>query len=299
MIITVTPNPMVEHLFPVPGLRPGGAFRPEGGRTIATGRGLNVARALRDLGEKVVAVLPVGGRRGREIEELVEREGIPAHFLPVRGESRVGFTAYDAGVVTTVYGPISPLSDGDVETLVADVSRLLPARALVLAGHVSHPDLFPRLVALGVPVVLDFAQPSFHRCMKSGSVLLAKPNRRECLDLFAEDDPVAAAAALHAAGARWSVVTDGSAPAIVQNGSRVWRVTPPAVTAVHAVGSGDALCAGLLHARGRGPERAVAFAMACGAYNASRPEVANLDPAACEALADQVVLEPLSAWGGA
>ena len=294
MIVTVTPSPMVEHLFPVPGFYAGGAYRPASGLTVATGKALNVARALMDLGEEVCAVLPVGGRRGREIAELVEREGIPSRFLPIGSESRVGFSAYDRGAVTTVYGPGPQLSDGDVETIVSAVQRLLPARCIVLAGRVAHPDLYPRLCSLGAPVVLDFSHPSFERCLALGNVLLAKPNRGECLELFGEDDPIVSARRLAKHGARWVVVTDGSGAAIFRNGARTWRVVPPEVDVVHAVGCGDALCAGLLHARQRGPEAAIAFAMACGAHNASRPEVSRLDRAACEALAEKVVLERIS-----
>lgn len=294
MFITVTANPMVEHVFPVSDLHSGTRHRPDRAWTFATGKGLNVARALTDLGEDVVNVMAVAGRRGREIIERVEAEGMRTRVVPVRGENRAGATLFHGGEHTTIYGPGPEIRDGDVEALVATVRALLPARAIVLAGSVTHESLYTRLAALGAPLCLDFCHPSFDDCMRVGNVLVAKPNLRELGFLYGIDDAVAGAARLHEQGARWSVVTDGPGAAIFQSGNHVRRVEPPRVEAVHPIGCGDALLAGLLHALPRGPEQAVAFAMACGAHNASRPEIASLDPSACEGLARQVKITRLA-----
>jgi len=288
MIVTVTANPMVEHVFPVASLTPGRAHHPAEGWAYATGKGLNVARALSHLGEDVLAVVATGGARGREVVRRLEEEEIAVRAVGVSGETRTGFVLYDRGEVTTVYGPGPALTDEDVEAVVAAVTEVLPARLLVLAGSVNHPELYPRLSRLGVPLVLDFKHPCFRECLLGTEVLLAKPNRAESRFLLAEDDPVRAAALLTEAGAAWGVVTDGDGPAIFRTANMAWRATPPAVEAVHPVGCGDALCAGLIHTLDRDPADAVAFAMACGAHNASRPGIGHLDRAACERLAKTI-----------
>lgn len=293
MILTVTANPMVEHVFPVSGLQPGRPHHPAEGWAFATGKGLNVARALHHLGEEVQAVVATGGARGREVVRRLMEEGITVRAAPVTGETRVGFVLFDRGHTTTVYGPGPALTEEDVESVVCAVERCLPADLLVLAGSVSHAELYPRLSALGVPVVLDFKHPSFTECLHRADVLVAKPNRAESRFLLAEDDPVRAAALLTAAGARWGVVTDEDGPAIFRRLDQSWRVLPPSVRALHPVGCGDALCAGLIHTLDRDPADAVAFAMACGAHNASREGIGHLDASACEELARSVVLEPL------
>lgn len=294
MFITVTANPMVEHLFDVEDLGASNRHRPDKAWTFATGKGLNVARALHDLGEDVVAVMAVAGRRGREIVERVEAEGIRTRVVPVRGENRAGATLFHDGEHTTIYGPGPTIVDGDVEALVATVRSLLPARAVVIAGSVAHPTLYRRICTLGAPLALDFCHESFDECMKVGNVLVAKPNVRELGFMWDIDDPVVGAERLHDNGARWAVVTDGAGPAIFRSGDVVRRVEPLAVKPVHPIGCGDSLLAGLLHALPRGPDQAVAFAMACGAHNASRPEVARLDASACEALARDVKITRLS-----
>jgi fructose-1-phosphate kinase PfkB-like protein len=122
-------------------------------------------------------------------------------------------------------------------------------------------------------------------CLKAGKIFLAKPNLRECEASFSCQDGLSAAAELKANGARWAVVTDQDREAVFHLGKSVYRITPPQVDLVHSIGCGDALCAGLIHAMDRPPKDMVAFAMACGAHAASRPEIASLDKEACEDLA--------------
>lgn len=293
MIVTVTANPMVEHVFPVAGLSRGSAHHPQEGWAFATGKGLNVARALHHLGEEVLAVVATGGQRGQEVVRRLAAENIDVHEAAVSGETRVGFVLFDRGEVTTVYGPGPALTDEDVDIVVDAVTRALPARLLVLSGSVSHAELYPRLCALGVPVVLDFKHPCFKQCLSGANVVVAKPNRQESRFLLAEDDPVRASALLTGAGAQWGVVTDEDGPAVFRTAEAAWRVIPPRVETLHPVGCGDALCAGLIHTLDRDPADAVAFAMACGAHNAAREGIGHLDLAACETLAKTVRLERL------
>ncbi len=298
MIVTITVNAMVEHFFPVAGFTPGRAYRPSHVRTWATGKGLNVARALNDLGAEVVAVVAAGGRRGREIEERILKEGIPHRIVGVRGENRVGTTIYGPDHVTTVYQDNPPLSDSDTEAILATVRGLLPARCIVLAGSTPRPDLYRRICATGVPVVLDICGPTLVEALSIGNVLVAKPNAQECLATFGLEDPSLATRLLARKGARWAIVTDGAGAAIFRTGGREYLVQPPSVDVVHPVGCGDSLLAGLLFTSDRGPQKAMAFAVACGAHNASRPDVAHLDPAACERLSRQVEITPLGGSGG-
>jgi 1-phosphofructokinase family hexose kinase len=288
MILTVTANPMVEHLFRVPGFQQHQDFRPtRPAEVVATGKPINCARALRDLGHEVMCVAPVGGSTGREIEELLEAEELPHRLVNIRAESRRGFTVYDdRGQVTTVYGPAPMLRDAEVDAIVATVRSLLPARMLVLGGSSSRPELYARLVKLGVPVVLDTRGEALEQALAAGGdILLAKPNLRECRETFGSLDVERAVHELRIRGAHNAVVTDGANEAVFMLGSRLVRLQPPEVELVHTVGCGDALCAGWIHAHDRPDGKAAAFAMACGSYAASRPGVSRLSLPACEALA--------------
>lgn len=293
MFLTVTANPMVEHLFRVPHFESPGDWRPaERPRIFATGKPLNVGRALQHLGESVTNVVAAGGCAGREIEELLAREGAPVRLVALRRESRRGFAVYDErGQTTTVYGPAPRLEDNEVEALLAAVRALLPVRFVVVGGSSPRPDLYPRLCALGAPMVLDCRGPALIECLKDGEVALAKPNLRECQQTFGVREGLEAVRELHARGARAAVVTDEDREAWFLLGGRTFVARPPKVQLVHAIGCGDAVAAGLLHRLHRPGAEAVAFAMACGAHAASRPEVSALDPAECARLAREVSVE--------
>ena len=290
MILTLTLNPMLEHLSRVDGFEAGNPFRPSASFSrYATGKPLNVGRALSDLGEDVMNVVAVGRAAGREIDESLEEEGLAHRLVTLKRESRRGFSVYDEhGAVTTVYGPPPRINDAEAETIIATVRSLLPARFIVIGGSTSRPDIFVRICALGVPVVLDTRGEALMSCLNSGTVFLAKPNLRECQASFDCRDPLAAASELKACGARWAVVTDQEKEAVFYLGKSIYKVRPPKIELVHSIGSGDALCAGMLHAMDRPPKEMVAFGVACGAYAATRPDVAHLEKESCEHLAAQV-----------
>ncbi len=295
MILTVTLDPLVEHCFPVKDLQHGRAYRPPSVHTTCSGRALNVARALNDLGEKVVAVTVAGGRRGRELEERLLDEGLPHRIVGVRRETRVGATLYGQGTRTTVYGPRPALSDPEVEAIIATIRGLVPARCVVLGGGASRPDLYRRVAALGVPLVLDSCGAAMHGCLKMGNVLVACPDRFDCLEVFGCEDPLAGLRELARKGARWAVIQDDHpAAAVFRTGGRVYRAHAPEVEIVHHGGADDAMLAGLIFGMNRGPGRAIAFAMACALHNLQRVEVGHLEPAACEALAQRIQVEELS-----
>ncbi|MBK7758998.1 MAG: hypothetical protein IPI35_21910 [Deltaproteobacteria bacterium] len=297
MIVTVTVNPMAEHLFSVPHFEAPGDFRAtEKARLIPTGKPLNVGRALHDLGEQVLNVVALGGRTGREIEELLEKERLPTRVVSLRRESRRGFTVFDEqGRTTTVYGPPPKLEDAEVEAIVAAVRSLMPIGKLVLGGSTSRLDLYPRLCELGVPVVLDCRGPALIDSLKaSRDVILAKPNLKEVRATFGVHTAQEGLQALIDAGARSAVVTDEGRDAWFRVCGRTFRARPPAVDVVHSVGCGDAVAAGLLKKMGRPAREMVAFAMACGAHAAGRADVASLNLTDCEELAREIEVQEVS-----
>ena len=72
---------------------------------MAGGKGVNVARALKRLGEPVIATGLVGGRNGAHILDGMTDEGILNDFVRIRGESRTSTVVVDptSGVQTEIY----------------------------------------------------------------------------------------------------------------------------------------------------------------------------------------------------
>ena len=105
MILTVTANAAVDKTLTVPNLQLGHRHRAQQGVTIPGGKGVNVARALKRLGEPVIATGLAGGRTGSHILDGMTEEGILNDFVRIRGESRTSTVVVDptSGVQTEIY----------------------------------------------------------------------------------------------------------------------------------------------------------------------------------------------------
>ena len=88
MIITVTLNAAIDKTLEVPNFRLGRRHRSVEQTTMAGGKGVNVARALKRLGQPVIATGLAGGPTGTRIVEQLTEESILNDFVRIREESR-------------------------------------------------------------------------------------------------------------------------------------------------------------------------------------------------------------------
>jgi fructose-1-phosphate kinase PfkB-like protein len=130
-----------------------------------------------------------------------------------------------------------------------------------------------------------------------GGRLIAKLNRDELAGTL--NEPLDTDAALHDAMRRLIppegslIITLGKAGSLALFAGRLYRVTPPAIRSVSAVGSGDAFTAGLIAGIGRGIEHALKLATACGAANALTPHSGHLHRADVDRLIDEVRIQSI------
>src|SRR5437660_12774252 len=88
MIITVTLNAALDKTLEVPNFTPGRRHRTVEQTTMPGGKGVNVARALKRLGQPVIATGFAGGATGGRIIEALNDEAILNGFIRIREESR-------------------------------------------------------------------------------------------------------------------------------------------------------------------------------------------------------------------
>lgn len=113
------------------------------------------------------------------------------------------------------------------------------------------------------------------------SVDVFLPNEVESHMLTGEEDPGAAARALHELSGGWAVVKLGAEGCVAAGpGGRELRVPAPSVEVVDTTGAGDAYNAGLIHARSRRLdwEGALAFATRVASTVVSRPSADRYPP---------------------
>jgi len=81
MIICVTPNVTVEHIYQVPTIQVGATLPSQQTTIMAGGKGLNIARGITTLGGKALTVGILGGRDGKLVAELTSQEQLAAQWF--------------------------------------------------------------------------------------------------------------------------------------------------------------------------------------------------------------------------
>ena len=95
MILTVTLNAAIDRTVAVPNFRLAQRHRAVESQTVAGGKGVNVARALKVLGRPVIATGLAGGATGTRILERLAEESILNDFTRIEGESRTNLAVVD------------------------------------------------------------------------------------------------------------------------------------------------------------------------------------------------------------
>ena len=272
MIVTVTLNAAVDRTLTVPNLQLGHRHRASAALTLAGGKGVNVARALKTLGVPVVATGLAGGRGGQRIVEELQAEAILNDFVQIDGESRTSTAVVDpAGNTFTEINEWGPaVREEELEILIEKLEYLSQgAEAVVFAGSLPRevaPDFYGDAIRMlargGVSTALDSEGEPLRLGVEGGPALVT-PNQSEAellvgQELNDEEDFQLALDRIHELGAGDVIVThSGGCIALVREDrdTRRFRAQAPEVEVVSAVGSGDVLLGAFLAARGRRPAR--------------------------------------------
>lgn len=310
MIVTVTLNAALDRTVSVPNFQLGARHRADGSLRLPGGKGVNVARALKSLGQPVIATGLAGGRAGTYIIEELTAEGILNDFVRIARESRTSTAVIDPTnnqqTEINEYGPqVDPSELGVLAEKIRYLSR--GADVFVLAGSLPrdvptdyYEQLLRGLKRDGMITAVDASGPAL-RAALSAEPGVVSPNIREAEEIvgheFGDEDDIAAAAEMIIHMGAGSVIIhheDGCVARIRPEGSKrhsTYRARLPRRTdIVSTVGSGDALLAGYLSALygHQSPETALALAVACGAANTQRLGAGVFDPSDAEALMRRV-----------
>ena len=312
MIITVTLNAAIDKTLAVPNFALGRRHRAVEQASMAGGKGVNVARALKALGQPVIATGVAGGPTGTRIIEQLTAEAVLNDFVRIREESRTSTAVVDptSGEQTEINERGPTVSETELELFVDKLLYLAKGAAMcVFSGSLPRgvePGLYARLVEeldrLGVTTILD-AEGDPLRLATRAEPTVVSPNEPEAEELvgheFGDDsDRVAALGSMAALGAREAIMTlPTGCLALVgpEPERRLRRVSIEPLEPVSAVGSGDAFLAGYVAARygGQEPEDCLRFAAACGAESTQHFGAGVLDSREVERLVTDVGVEPV------
>jgi 1-phosphofructokinase family hexose kinase len=289
MIITVTLNAAIDKSLSVPNFRLGRRHRTVEQRTMAGGKGVNIARTLKALGQPVIATGMAGGATGTHIVEQLTEESILNDFVRIREESRTNTSVMDptSGEQTEVNERGPAVSEREVELFRDKLLYLARGAAIVVfAGSVPHgvdPDVYATLIRelqrADVTTVIDTDGDPLRHAMRAEPDVVS-PNVLEAEELVGhefggEEERSLAVGEIAALGPREAIMTlpDGCFAQVLVDGHPTLlraRIEPREPVAKR--GSGDAFLAGYVAARyaGRPPEDCLRFGVACGAESTAR-----------------------------
>ncbi len=306
MIKTLTLNPAVDKTVTVERFAVDQMNRITSIRLDAGGKGLNVARVLRQAGAPVLAVAPVAGAAGRFLAERLTAEGVPHDFFQVPGETRTNLKVVDPvlGTHTDLNEPGPVLAAEAVDEV---GRRLLDGLTwgdwVVFSGSIPAgvpKDLYGRWItharSRGAKTVLDADGEAFARGL-DGQPDLVKPNRAE-LEAWAgrsltdTDHLFEAVARLREAGARTVAVSLGGEGAWLFHDEGVWHAPGLKVSVQSTVGAGDALVAALTWglAQGLPPSDILARAVATATAGVVKAGTGAGDPGEIETFLARVAV---------
>ena len=315
MIVTVTLNPAIDQTLVLPKFVAGDTIRVRSSRFDPGGKGINVSRVIRELGGESLAMGFAPGGLGRYIEQTLESQGISTDFVHTRGETRTNITILDESrhIHTILSDPGPPTEIRYVDELRTRLrNRLHQGDWLVLAGSIPPPldahvytDIIREASEIGAHTVLD-ADGEALAAGADACPEMVKGNRRELERLLGrhlddESSTLQAAVQVHDRGIHSVVVTRGREGAVASTDEMLFRGVAPRVRAVSAVGSGDALLAGvvLTLSRGGAMEDALRLGIAAGTASVLNPGTELCHRREVDILAPRVKVQPIASALGA
>jgi len=308
VILTVTLNPALDVTYRVEELQHGHVHRVDRVSIRAGGKGINVARVLAALGERVLATGLVGGPTG---DAVLAELSVPHDFARISGENRRTVTVWSTmDCRATLFAERGPtVGAAEWSTFVGGFERLASvAEIVVLAGSLppglpdsAYAELIVRSPA---PVILDTAAEPLRRGLAAHPAMIT-PNADELAAAIGSD-----AADLAEACRELAVpvaFTLGPAGAVLSTPAGSWSARPPSTIRGKATGPGnptgtnntisadDAFTAALARgmARRTDPQTLLADAVALSTASVVAPATGDFDPVTYERLRRTVVVRRL------
>ncbi len=316
MIVTVTLNAALDRTLTVPNFQRGQRHRASDVLTLAGGKGINVARALKRLDVPVVATGLAGGRTGTRIVEELTAEAILNDFVRIGEESRTSTAVVDptesSYTEINEWGP--KVTHEELETLLEKLHYLCRgADYVVFAGSLPrgveegfYAEATRDLTRRGVPVVLD-SEGHPLRLGTEAEPSLVSPNLREAehvvgQELEDEEDFLMALDAIAELGARNVLITlESGCYALMREERQVkrFRAVAPVLEPVSVVGAGDVLLAQFVAAQvaAKPAEESLRLAVAAGAASTLEVGAGRFDPREAGRLVGAVDLVELASVG--
>lgn len=308
MILTITLNPSVDIAYQLDTFHLDTVNRVENVQKTAGGKGLNVTRVLKQIGEDVVATGFIGGEIGSYVKKQLTRNDIKNSFVEIGSETRNCIAVLHDGKQTEILEQGPTIQEHEALNFIEHLEIILNnVDVVVISGSLPKglaSNYYVEIVELckkcGVAVVLDCSGEALKNVLESQQrPTVIKPNTEELSQLIGKevtDDIQELKSVLSGQlfqGIDWIVVSLGAKGAFAKHNDKFYRVRIPKIKVVNPVGSGDStvagIAAGLVHAL---PEaELLKNANVLGMLNAQEEQTGYVNLENAESLYSQIEVE--------
>lgn len=283
MISVITFNPSIDRLYKLDKFEIGSVQRADLVNPTAGGKGLNVAKVLKNLGEDVNCIGFLGGFNGEYIKSKLKDIGIENKFTSIQEETRICLNIMDSNNVSTEVLEKGPnISKEEINRFEKDLEEVLKdTNVLVASGSLAKGLPIDYYFKIGeicnqrnIKFILDSSGESLRLGMNSSPYLI-KPNIDELESLSGAkiksiEDIISVAESMLLSGVKNICVSMGKDGMVFVNKDYIYKVEIPKIEVINPVGSGDSSIAGfaLGIAKGYDLENTLKLANACGMSNA-------------------------------
>ncbi len=259
-------------------LLPGQTTRIRHEERYAGGKGIDVSRALREMGSDSVALGLVGGFGGKELEGRLLLAGVACRFTRIANETRTNIIIQDepSGTETALLARGPEVEPSELMDFLDVLEKLPDMSFLVISGSVPPgltPEVYCRIITIGnergARVVLDTAGDALRQGIHARPAII-KPNRFELAELAGQvfTDVRAVAEYCTTLLDRVETVLASAGPdgIVMVTRRQILHARPPKQAVKGTVGAGDCSVAGFVHglAVGEAPADALRRAVAAG-----------------------------------
>jgi len=299
VIICTLFNPAVDVMYRVDGLELGTTRLDAPAQSVPSGKGLNVARVVRTLGEDVAVAGLIPRNDMRRFSGFISDQGITPLLYEVPGNARVNITLADSQVQCVTH--VNSMSAELPVRLQEEFLEFLAQRAdsgshWCFSGSLPdgfNDDAYSRIISVckekGARCMLDTRGKAFKKGARAIPQAI-KPNLTELEEFFSDEVKGDIKGVHHIAlcgkrfidlGVEYVFISLGSDGMIAIHEHDCLLCSPPPVKVVDTVGCGDALVAGVIVAQKRNFSFAETcrMAIACGSSKSMHegPGIVTLD----------------------
>lgn len=279
-ILTITLNPTVDVSSDTDLVRPTHKIRTHNQNHFPGGGGINVARAIIELGGVATVLYLTGGASGALLDDCLRRSGITAEAVTIDQPIRIAYTVHELKTGFEYrFVPEGPEVDPAVLDGILQRVERFDGHYIVASGSlpVGLPDdTYVRIAEIaerrGIRFVLDASGPALEAAFRKANCFLIKPSLGELGKLVGshlDEEEVGLVAMDFVRKGRISnlAVSFGAHGALLASRDGILRLPARHVRVRSAVGAGDSFVGGMVHqlAQGASVEAAFRTGIAAGA----------------------------------